>query len=263
VRLQSFDGGGARQAPKSEPHTALVDQAQAVELHERAAHVGGSHPQVTGHRPGLRAATAAQYEEGTEGFDEELLIHTPNMRTYCARVQFPVCSAWKCYDSANMSELPPCGLYRTTVAIGEVPAGHLVFFHNHGDPGPGVYVPTGWSGNRARFSDQGTTLPDPSVAATLEPLPAEGIYRVVSAFPCCEKNCRTFEPDMVVQLGYDAHAHAILFVPEWAPGAIAIPDRGTRIDRARTAHLALLKIAEPKPTTTSAPAGTPGGPTVH
>lgn len=36
----------------------------------------------------------------------------------------------------------PCGLYRTTRPIPDaVPAGVLVYYHNHGDPGPGVYLP--------------------------------------------------------------------------------------------------------------------------
>ena len=39
-----------------------------------------------------------------------------------------------------MSEtnLPPCGLYRTTKPVGDVPAGALVYFHNHGTPGAAV-----------------------------------------------------------------------------------------------------------------------------
>jgi hypothetical protein len=139
------------------------------------------------------------------------------------------------------------------------PPGRLVLFHNHGDPGPGVYLPTAWKGNRAQFSERGTPLPDPALASSLEPLASEGLYRVVSPFTCCEKNCRTFETDTLVQLGYDAEAHAIVFLPEWVEGAIAIPQRGTRIDRANTTHLALVKVAEPK----APPSPTAGSPTVH
>ncbi|MFW6050776.1 MAG: hypothetical protein ACODAU_06355 [Myxococcota bacterium] len=146
-----------------------------------------------------------------------------------------------------MANLPPCGIYRTTAAIGEVPAGRLVLFHNHGEPGPGVYLPVSWRGNRARFAERGTTLPDAALAATLEPLPAEGLYRVTEAFTCCAKRCRTFEPDTLVQLGYDAGATPILFQPEWVEGAIAIPERGTRIDRGDTAKLARLQVPESSP----------------
>src|SRR5690606_36395271 len=92
-------------------------------------------------------------------------------------------------------ELPPCGLYRTTEAIGPVPADRLVYFHDHGDPGPGIYLPVAWRKNRAVFAEQGVTLPDPSLARTLRPLLAEGLYRVEQIFTCCERNCRTFERD--------------------------------------------------------------------
>src|SRR6185436_5605612 len=100
--------------------------------------------------------------------------------------------------------LPPCGLYRTKKQLGDaVPAGRLVYFHNHGDPGPGVYLPSGWSANRARWHDRGTPIPDPVWAETLQPLAPEGLYRVRETFTCCEKNCRSFEPELLVQLGYN------------------------------------------------------------
>ena len=52
---------------------------------------------------------------------------------------------------APMADLPPCGIYRTDLALGdEVPAGRLVYFHDHGDPGPGIYLPRDWVANRAR-----------------------------------------------------------------------------------------------------------------
>jgi hypothetical protein len=38
--------------------------------------------------------------------------------------------------------LPPCGLYRTTLTLDHVPAGRLVFFHNHGIRGR-IYLPSG------------------------------------------------------------------------------------------------------------------------
>lgn len=144
-----------------------------------------------------------------------------------------------------MSDLPPCGLYRTTTPLGEhVPAGRLVFFHNHGDPGPGVYLPTAWSGNRAQWQTRGHTIPSAAWAASLEPLPGEGLYRVVTPFTCCPNACRTYEQDLLVQLGYNADAEPLLFVPEWTAGALAIPELGMRIDEDRLARLAALKVAE-------------------
>ena len=58
-------------------------------------------------------------------------------------------------------KLPPCGIYRTLAQVGDVPAGRLVYFHNHGDPGPGVYLPERWSANRAHFQARGHVLATP------------------------------------------------------------------------------------------------------
>ena len=142
----------------------------------------------------------------------------------------------------NAVKLPPCGLYRTVKAIGGVPEGRLVFFHNHGNPGPGIYQPSGWRGNRARFAGQGTLLPNPDDASGLEPLEAEGLYRVREPFHCCEKQCRRFEVEALVQLGYDGAGTPILFVPEIVDGLVSLPERGTRIDRAAVANLVALQV---------------------
>jgi hypothetical protein len=139
--------------------------------------------------------------------------------------------------------LPPCGLYRTSVDVAGVPAGRLVYFHNHGNPGPGIYPPSGWKANRAQFSPSGRTLDDPESAHTLEPLPAEGLYRVLERFHCCERHCREFTPELLVQLGYDGEANPILFVPEWLPEGLALPERGVRVDGDRLDKLAKLVVA--------------------
>jgi hypothetical protein len=140
--------------------------------------------------------------------------------------------------------LPRCGLYRTVAPIGSVPPGRLVYFHDHGDPGPGVYFPERWTANRAHFSPKGTALPlvfDPSA---LLALPAEGFYRVASAFFCCEKQCVRFEPEAFVQLGYNGAGRALLFAPELWAGAITLPERGTLIDDTALANLVALRVAE-------------------
>jgi hypothetical protein len=144
-----------------------------------------------------------------------------------------------------MSALPPCGVYRTRVPISDaVPAGRLVYFHNHGDPGPGVYLPRGWVENRAQWHAQGITLPDAAAAETLEPLRPEGFYRVREAFFCCDKRCRQFEAELLVQLGYDGQGGAIVFVPEWTAEGLRLPKTGQAVDAARTALLDPLKVAE-------------------
>jgi hypothetical protein len=140
-------------------------------------------------------------------------------------------------------KLPPCGLYRTTGAIGSIPAGRLVYFHNHGEPGPGLYLPSSWTGNRMRLQERGSLLPSPEDVRWLEPLPQEGFYHVTEPFHCCEKHCRLFEAELLVQLGYDASGQAIVFVPEVVDGMLAVPTQGSRIDHEQLAHLKQLKVA--------------------
>jgi hypothetical protein len=140
-------------------------------------------------------------------------------------------------------ERVPCGLYRTTRPIGDaIPAGALVYYHNHGDPGPGVYLPKDWHNNRAIFHEHGTTVPDARYAQTLAPLLPEGFYRVTEGFHCCEERCTFFEEDQLVQLGYNGDADPILFVPELVDGAITLPTTGTRVDSVRLARISPLKL---------------------
>lgn len=144
-----------------------------------------------------------------------------------------------------MPDLPSCGIYRTTRALGEhVPADRLVYFHRHGDPGPGVYLPSGWTANRARWHETGHTIPSPDWATSLVPLPREGLYRVREPFACCAKRCRTFGTDLLVQLGYDGEAQPLLFVPEWTPAGLAIPELGLRIDAEQLGRLVRLEVPE-------------------
>ncbi|MEM9729246.1 MAG: hypothetical protein AAF997_11715 [Myxococcota bacterium] len=138
--------------------------------------------------------------------------------------------------------LPPCGVYRTTAPIGAVPAGRLVYFHNHGDPGPGIYLPTAWKYNRAEFDKTGQVLQDLAWVEWLEPLPPEGFYRVVAPFHCCEKLCRKFDEDMLLQLGYNANAEPILFLPELVDSMLAVPTQGWKTTRETVANLQQLQI---------------------
>ena len=140
--------------------------------------------------------------------------------------------------------LPPCGLYRTARPIAGVDAGRLVYFHNHGDPGPGLYFPERWHHNRAQWTPNGTTVPLPLDAKALLPLPAEGFYRVVRTFVCCAKNCVEFKPEQLLQLGYTGAGKPLVFVPEFSGGAITVPERGTAIDDDALAHLVALLVNE-------------------
>jgi len=140
-------------------------------------------------------------------------------------------------------------------AIGEVAAGRLVYFHNHGDPGAGVYFPERWTANRAHFSPKGTTLPRVFDVQSLLALPPEGFYRVTRAFHCCAKQCVHFTPDAFLQLGYNGAGKPLLFVPELASGAITVPERGTPIDDAMLVNLAALQINERRTEEISLPRG--------
>jgi hypothetical protein len=145
-----------------------------------------------------------------------------------------------------MSQLPPCGLYRTTAKIGEIEAGRLVYFHNHGDPGPGLYLPAGWSHNTARWAPRGMTAPLGFDGRALMPLPREGFYRVRSSFYCCAKQCRKFEPAAMVQLGYNGAGRALVFVPELSAGTITVPERGSLVDDDVLGNLVALQLPERK-----------------
>jgi hypothetical protein len=146
------------------------------------------------------------------------------------------------------AELPPCGIYRTTANVGAIEAGRLVYFHNHGDPGPGLYLPESWAANRAKFSERGNTVPSDFDPKALFALPSEGFYRVTKEFYCCEKKCTKFETDGFVQLGFNGNGKALVFVPLLNGGGIAIPDRGSVVDDVMLKHLQPLRLAEGKPT---------------
>lgn len=139
-------------------------------------------------------------------------------------------------------QLPPCGLYRTIGPIGSVEAGRLVYFHNHGNPGPGIYLPKSWKLNRAEFQDQGQVIEDPALVRFLQPLPSEGFYRVVDPFYCCDKKCRRFEEDALLQLGYNADAEPIVFVPEIVDSMLAVPAKGWKTSLDAAGRLRQLKV---------------------
>jgi hypothetical protein len=144
--------------------------------------------------------------------------------------------------------LPPCGLYRTVKPIplagGTLEAGRLVYFHNHGNPGAGVYYPESWAHNRAHFAPTGATLPLDFDRDALRPLPPEGFYRVREPFHCCAKRCVSFQPEQLLQLGYNGAGRPLLFVPELREGVISTPERGTIVDDDRLDKLVALRVPE-------------------
>ena len=149
--------------------------------------------------------------------------------------------------------LPPCGVYRLTANVAGLEAGRLVYFHNHGDPGPGMYLPETWVANRAKWSERGTTVPsdfDPNVLQALLP---EGFYRVTKEFYCCAKQCTKFEPDTFVQLGYNGNATPLVFMPQVGANGISIPDRGSVVDEKVLSNLQPMKLAQAQGTEAEKP----------
>ena len=153
---------------------------------------------------------------------------------------------------------PPCGIYRTQKPLEGIAPGRLVYFHNHGDPGPGIYLPERWVNNRAIWQERGTTAPNEAWIASLEPLPAEGLYKVREEFFCCVKRCRRYEIGALVQLGYDGEANGLLFVPEWSEAGLRFPADGLKFETINAPRLEPLKVPE-----APAPAGSPRSPLLH
>lgn len=139
--------------------------------------------------------------------------------------------------------LPPCGLYRTVREVAGIPAQRLVYFHNHGTPGPGLYLPKTWTLNRAQWNETGHTLPDEASATALAPLPAEGLYAVEQTFFCCEQRCLEYPAGQLVQLGYDGGATPLLFIPELSARGLGFPERGNRLDAQHFGKLRPLRVA--------------------
>lgn len=146
-----------------------------------------------------------------------------------------------------MADHPPCGIYRTTQPLEGIPPGRLIYFHNHGDPGPGIYLPERWSNNRAQWQARGTTVPSAAWSASLAPIAAEGLYRVREEFFCCDKRCRTYEAGLLVQLGYDGEARPLLFVPEWREAGLTFPAEGLKFETENLSRLEALKVSQPPP----------------
>ena len=117
--------------------------------------------------------------------------------------------------------------------------------HNNqwpGDQGPGIFLPTGWIDHRAQFGAVGVALPSMGWARTLDPLAPEGVYRVREPFYCCERQCRLFERELVVQLAYTPEAGPVVLPFSRRDGALVLPPQGNLVDRATVARLSPLQV---------------------
>lgn len=116
--------------------------------------------------------------------------------------------------ATTKSLLPDCGLYRTTKPLpgneGQVPAGVLVYFHNHSDSGlPVVIVPDHNIHNRWHFHGPPIEFRGLSWANTLQKVPPEGFF-VLKKEISFEGG--SWPRNALVQLGYTRNAEPILFL---------------------------------------------------
>jgi hypothetical protein len=150
--------------------------------------------------------------------------------------------------------LPDCGLFRTTKPLPgheeEIPAGILVYFHNHSDSGlPVVVAPEHNVHNRWHFHGAGIPFRGLSWADSMVQLPVEGFYMLRKAL--------SFEggdwpKGALVQLGYTRNADPILFIAQaraqLEENDLFFSNSGVGITREQLAMLEPLHVfVEPAP----------------
>ncbi|MFT7622853.1 MAG: hypothetical protein ACI9WU_002028 [Myxococcota bacterium] len=132
------------------------------------------------------------------------------------------------------TELPSCGLYRTGRSLAgheeAVPAGALIYFHNHSDQGPPlVLAATTNTNNKWTFSDRGWLAEDAGFVRELIPLKREGLY-VVSGRHLHLNREQILPEKSLVQVGYNRRGDTILFPAKFEANGIQFPERGFRFE---------------------------------
>ena len=151
------------------------------------------------------------------------------------------------------NELPDCGLYRTGRALPgheeQLPAGALVYFHNHSDQGPAmVLTPHDNEHNRWRFHDRGWAVEDAAFVEAMIPLRPEGLY--VNHEHIHISREEIIPGRTLLQLGYNRSGDSILFVGRFDANTITFPSEGYRFeDPEIQKHLepAGFNVPRPKP----------------
>jgi len=144
--------------------------------------------------------------------------------------------------------LPECGLYRTTKPLPEheatIPAGVLVYFHNHSDSGlPVVIIPDHNIMNRWHFHGAGVPFRGLSWADTLVKLPSEGFYMLRKAL---DFDGGSWPKSTLVQLGYTKSGDPILFIAQqrgaMEENDLFFSERGVGIRQDQLAMLEALNV---------------------
>ena len=142
------------------------------------------------------------------------------------------------------NRLPDCGLYRATKALPaneeKIPAGSIVYFHNHSDQGslPSVLAPDHNVHNRWHFHGPPIVFRGLTWVETLEALPAEGFYILRKEL---NEDGALLPKSTIVQLGYTQKADPILFVAripaQLTQNVLLFSEKGIGIKREFLSHL--------------------------
>lgn len=144
--------------------------------------------------------------------------------------------------------LPQCGLYRTTKPLPdhetEIPAGTLIYFHNHSDAGlPVAIAPEHNIMNRWHFHGSGIPFRGLAWADSLVRLPQEGFYTLRKGL---EFDGGNWPKGTLVQLGYTRTGDPILFIAQlrgvMEENDLFFSDRGVGIAREQLALLELVNV---------------------
>jgi hypothetical protein len=131
-------------------------------------------------------------------------------------------------------ELPECGIYRTGIALAgqeeTLPAGTLVYFHNHSEKGPPlVQLPLDNTHNRWTFSEKGWLVEDTGFVEALVRLKPQGYY-IISGQHIHVSREEILGEKTLVQLGYNRRGDSILFVGQFDGNTIQFPTQGYRFE---------------------------------
>jgi hypothetical protein len=108
----------------------------------------------------------------------------------------------------------------------QVPAGVLVYFHNHSQQGrPVVLLPATNANNAWTYHDRGYLVPDDAWLGTLTALLPEGFYVTDSHV---HAPGRSLPARSLVQLGYNRQGEPILFAARRVGNTLDFPLRGMR-----------------------------------
>ena len=144
--------------------------------------------------------------------------------------------------------LPQCGLDRTTKPLPdhetEIPAGTLIYFHNHSDAGlPVAIAPEHNIMNRWHFHGSGIPFRGLAWADSLVRLPQEGFYTLRKGL---EFDGGSWPKGTLVQLGYTRTGDPILFIAQlrgvMEENDLFFSDRGVGIAREQLALLELVNV---------------------